>query len=55
MLQGDAHELRPDVLGMLRALTNFSMDSRLVLSLVLGWNLTATSLAIAILLVRQVY
>lgn len=31
----DAHELRPDVLGMLRALTNFDMDSRLVLSLVL--------------------
>lgn len=31
----DAHELRPDVLGMLRVLTNFDMDSRLVLSLVL--------------------
>jgi type II secretory pathway predicted ATPase ExeA len=31
----EAHELRPDVLGMLRLLTNFEMDSRLVLSLVL--------------------
>lgn len=32
----DAHELRPDVLSMLRVITNFDMDSRLVLSLVLG-------------------
>jgi len=31
----DAHELRPDVLGMLKALTNFDMDSRLVLSILL--------------------
>jgi type II secretory pathway predicted ATPase ExeA len=31
----DAHALRPEVLGMLRVLTNFDMDSRLVLSLVL--------------------
>src|SRR5262249_52842594 len=30
------HELRPDVLSMLRILTNFDMDSRLVLSLVLA-------------------
>lgn len=35
LILDEAHELRPDVLGMLRALTNFSMDSRLVLSLVL--------------------
>lgn len=35
LILDDAHELRPDVLGMLRALTNFSMDSRLVLSLIL--------------------
>jgi general secretion pathway protein A len=28
--------LRPDVLGMLRILTNFDMDSRLVLSLVIA-------------------
>jgi type II secretory pathway predicted ATPase ExeA len=32
----DAHELRPDVLSMLRAITNFEMDSRLVLSVVLA-------------------
>jgi general secretion pathway protein A len=31
----EAHDLRPDVLGMLRILTNFEMDSRLVISLVL--------------------
>jgi len=36
LILDDAHELRPDVLGMLRALTNFDMDSRLVLSLVLA-------------------
>lgn len=32
----EAHDLRPDVLGMLRVLTNFQMDSRLVLSVVLA-------------------
>jgi type II secretory pathway predicted ATPase ExeA len=32
----EAHELRPEVLSMLRLLTNFKMDSRLVLSLVLS-------------------
>jgi len=31
----DAHELRPDVLGMFKALTNFEMDSRLILSVIL--------------------
>ena len=31
----DAHEMRADVLGMFKALTNFEMDSRLVLSVVL--------------------
>ena len=31
----DAHELRPDVLGIFKALTNFDMDSRLVLSILL--------------------
>jgi type II secretory pathway predicted ATPase ExeA len=31
----EAHDLRPDVLAMLRILTNFQMDSRLVLSVVL--------------------
>lgn len=36
LLIDDAHELRADVLPMLRVLTNFNMDSRLVLSVVLA-------------------
>jgi type II secretory pathway predicted ATPase ExeA len=36
LLLDDAHELRPDVLGMLAPLTNFDMDSRLVLSVILA-------------------
>lgn len=36
LLLDEAHDLRPDVLGMLRILTNFDMDSRLVLSMVLA-------------------
>jgi len=32
----EAHDLRPDSLAMLRLLTNFEMDSRLVLSVVLA-------------------
>ena len=36
LLLDESHELRPDVLSMLRILTNFDMDSRLVLSLVLA-------------------
>jgi hypothetical protein len=32
LLFDESHELRPDVLGMLRILTNFDMDSRFVLS-----------------------
>jgi general secretion pathway protein A len=35
ILVDEAHELRPDVLAMFRVLTNFEMDSRLVLSVVL--------------------
>lgn len=35
ILIDDAHELRPDVIGILRILTNFQMDSRLVVSIVL--------------------
>jgi len=31
----DAHEMRPDVLGMLRVLSNFEMDSRLIVSFIL--------------------
>jgi len=34
LLLDEAHDLRPDVLSMFRLLTNFQMDSRLVLSLV---------------------
>jgi type II secretory pathway predicted ATPase ExeA len=36
LLLDDAHDLRPEVLGVLRVLTNFQMDSRLVLSVVLA-------------------
>lgn len=32
----EAHDLRPDVLAMVRILTNFDMDSRLVLSVLLA-------------------
>lgn len=35
LLVDEAHETRPEVLGLFRLLTNFHMDSRLVLSLVL--------------------
>lgn len=35
LILDEAHEMRPDVLGMLRLLTNFHMDSRLVLSVLL--------------------
>ena len=35
LLLDEAHELRPDVLAMLRILTNYQMDSRLVTSVVL--------------------
>jgi len=35
LLIDEAHEIRPDVLGVLRVLTNYSMDSRLVVSIVL--------------------
>ena len=36
LLLDEAHDLRPDVLAMLRVLTNFQMDSKLVLSVVLA-------------------
>lgn len=36
ILFDDAHEFRPDVLGILRVLSNFEMDSRLVVSFVLA-------------------
>lgn len=35
LIVDDSHEIRPDVLGILRILTNFDMDSRLVVSIVL--------------------
>ena len=35
LILDEAHDLRPDVLSMLRILTNFEMDSRLVLSVIL--------------------
>lgn len=36
LILDEGHDLRPEVLAMLRILTNFEMDSRLVLSLVLA-------------------
>jgi len=36
LLLDEAHDLRPDVLAMLRILTNFEMDSKLVVSVVLA-------------------
>ena len=36
LLLDESQDLRPDVLGMLRLLTNFDMDSRLVLSVILA-------------------
>lgn len=35
LILDDAHELRLEILGLLRVITNFEMDSRLVLSVVL--------------------
>jgi general secretion pathway protein A len=36
LLVDEAHDMRPDVLGILRILTNYDMDSRLVISIVLS-------------------
>jgi len=36
LILDEAHDLRPDVLAMIRLLTNFDMDSRLVVSVVLA-------------------
>jgi type II secretory pathway predicted ATPase ExeA len=36
LLLDEAHDIRPDVLAMIRVLTNFEMDSRLVVSVVLA-------------------
>lgn len=36
LLLDEAHDMRPDVLAILRILTNFEMDSKLVLSVVLA-------------------
>lgn len=36
LILDEAHDMKPDVLSMLRILTNFHMDSRLVLSVVLA-------------------
>lgn len=35
LILDDAHELRPEVLGLLKVLTNYAMDSQLLLSLLL--------------------
>jgi general secretion pathway protein A len=39
LILDEAHDLRPDVLAMLRVLTNFDMDSRLVVSIILAGQL----------------
>jgi type II secretory pathway predicted ATPase ExeA len=39
LILDEAHDLRPETLSMLRVLTNFNMDSRLVLSVVLAGQL----------------
>jgi type II secretory pathway predicted ATPase ExeA len=44
LILDDAHELRPEVLGVLRILTNFDMDSRLVLSVILAGQPPLTDL-----------
>lgn len=36
LILDDAHDVRPDVLAILRILTNFDMDSRLVVSVILS-------------------
>jgi len=36
LILDEAHDLRPDVLSMIRLVTNFEMDSRLVLSVILA-------------------
>ncbi len=36
LILDEAHDIRPEVLGVLRILTNFDMDSRLVVSIVLA-------------------
>jgi len=36
LLLDEAHDMRPDVLGMVRLITNFDMDSRLVVSVILA-------------------
>lgn len=36
ILIDDAHDMRPEVLGLLSVLTNFEMDSRLVVSIILA-------------------
>lgn len=44
ILLDEAQDMRPDVLGLLRILTNYEMDSRLVLSLVLAGKPTLKKL-----------
>ncbi len=44
LILDDAHDLRPDVLGVIRVLTNFEMDSRLVLSVLLAGQPPLTEL-----------
>lgn len=44
VLVDEAHDMRPDVLGMLRLLMNFEMDSKLVVSVILAGQPSLTRL-----------
>lgn len=44
LILDDAHDMRPEVLGLVRILTNFEMDSRLVVSIVLAGQLPLSAL-----------
>lgn len=44
LILDDAHDVRPDVLAILRVLTNFDMDSRLVLSVILSGQMPLRAL-----------
>ncbi len=40
----EAHDIRPDVLGVIRILTNFNMDNRLVISVIMAGQPSLTKL-----------
>lgn len=44
LILDEAHDIRPEVLGVLRILTNFDMDSRLVVSIIMAGQLRLSKL-----------